>query len=134
MPTPATSISLAALSLRIALGAMWLSHSIILKLLTFGLAGFSGWMASQGLPSVLALPIVLAEIAGGILILIGWQGRWVSLALLPVLAGATWIHAGNGWVFTASGGGWEYPLFLIAASLAHFFVGDGEFAARPSAA
>ena len=134
MQTPTQSISLAALVLRVALGAMWLSHSIVLKLLTFGLAGFSEWMASQGLPSILALPIVLAEAIGGVLILIGLQGRWVSLALIPVLAGATWIHAGNGWVFTANGGGWEYPLFLIGASLAHILVGDGQFAVRPATA
>jgi putative oxidoreductase len=42
---------------------------------------------------------------------------WVSLALVPVLGGALWAHAGNGWVFSNAGGGWEYPLFLIAASV-----------------
>jgi putative oxidoreductase len=34
-----------------------------------------------------------------------------------VLAGALWAHAGNGWVFSNAGGGWEYPLFLIAVSV-----------------
>lgn len=134
MQQPATSLSLAALALRLALGAMWISHSVVLKLLTFGLAGFSGWMAAQGLPAFLALPIVLAEAVGGLLILVGFHGRWVSLALLPVLAGATWIHAANGWVFTAAGGGWEYPVFLIAASVVHFLLGDGEHALKPAAA
>jgi putative oxidoreductase len=28
-----------------------------------------------------------------------------------------WVHSGNGWVFSASGGGWEYPLFLIIVSV-----------------
>ncbi|HEY8608191.1 MAG TPA: DoxX family protein [Noviherbaspirillum sp.] len=131
---PSQSSSLAALGLRVALGAMWLSHSVVLKLFTFGLAGFSGWMASQGLPAVLALPIVLAEAIGGVLILVGFHGRWVSLGLLPVLAGATWIHAANGWVFTATGGGWEYPVFLMAASVVHFLLGDGELAVKPAVA
>lgn len=31
--------------------------------------------------------------------------------------GAMWVHAGNGWVFNAPNGGWEYPLFLIVISL-----------------
>jgi putative oxidoreductase len=41
----------------------------------------------------------------------------VALALIPILLGATWVHAGNGWAFSAANGGWEYPVFLIAASL-----------------
>nr|WP_297352431.1 DoxX family protein [uncultured Caldimonas sp.] len=124
----------AALLLRLALGAMWVSHGLVLKLMTFGIDGFTGWMGLQGLPSMLAWPIVIAEIAGGIAIAVGFHGRWVSLALLPILLGATWIHAGNGWVFTAPNGGWEYPVFLVAASIAHFFLGDGAFAAKRSVA
>lgn len=120
----------AALLLRLALGAMWISHGLVLKLMTFGIEGFAGWMGSQGLPAMLAWPIVLAEIAGGVAIALGFHGRWVSLALLPILLGATYIHAGNGWVFTAPNGGWEYPVFLVVASIAHFFVGDGAFAAK----
>ena len=124
----------ASLLLRLALGAMWVSHGLVLKLMTFGIDGFTGWMGLQGLPSMLAWPIVIAEIAGGIAIAVGFHGRWVSLALLPILLGATWIHAGNGWVFTAPNGGWEYPVFLVAASIAHFFLGDGAFAAKRSVA
>ena len=120
----------AALLLRLALGAMWISHGLVLKLMTFGIDGFTGWMGSQGLPAMLAWPIVVAEIAGGVAIALGFHGRWVSLALLPILLGATYIHAGNGWVFTAPNGGWEYPVFLVVASIAHFFLGDGAFAAK----
>jgi len=42
------------------------------------------------------------------------------------------VHAGNGWLFTAANGGWEYPAFLIAASLAHVLIGDGALALRPA--
>lgn len=116
--------------LRISLGLMWLTHGLVLKLMTFGIAGLSGWLATQGLPAALAWPLVLAEIGGGLLILLGVHGRWVSLALLPILVGATAIHAGNGWVFSNANGGWEYPLFLLAASLAHVLLGDGAFALK----
>jgi putative oxidoreductase len=52
----------------------------------------------------------------------------VSLALIPILIGATWVHIGNGWVFSAANGGWEYPVFLIAVSLVQSLLGDGAYA------
>lgn len=124
----------AAALLRAALGTMWLSHAW-LKLGVFTMAGFAGFLAQQGLPTALAWPVVLAEVAGGVLILAGWHGRWASIALLPVLAGATLVHAANGWVFSAANGGWEYPVFLAAMSLVHALLGDGAWAlGRASAA
>jgi putative oxidoreductase len=118
------------LVLRLALGGMWLSHGLVLKLLTFGMAGLGAWLQSTGLPAALAWPLTLAEIAGGVLILAGWHGRLVSALLIPILLGATWIHAGNGWVFTNANGGWEYPVFLLFATVAHVLIGDGAYALR----
>jgi putative oxidoreductase len=126
--------SLAASVLRVSLGLMWLSHAIILKLMTFGIAGLAAWMGTQGFPPALAWPLVIAETIGGTLILLGIHGRWASLALLPVLFGAIVVHAGNGWVFTSPNGGWEYPVFLAIASIVHFLLGDGEGALVPSRA
>ena len=125
---------IAASLLRIALGLMWLSHAIVLKLMTFGMAGLAAWMGTQGFPPALAWPLVIAETVGGTMILLGIHGRWASLALLPVLFGAIAIHAGNGWVFTSPNGGWEYPVFLAIASVVHFLLGDGEVALQPSRA
>lgn len=122
----------AAALLRLALGSMWLSHAW-LKYGVFTMAGFSGFLAQQGLPTALAWPVLLAEAAGGVLILLGAGGRWVSLALMPILAGATLVHAGNGWVFTAPNGGWEYPVFLMAMSLVHALLGDGRWTLRLNA-
>lgn len=117
-----------AFLLRLALGLMWLSHALVLKLLTFGIPGLSAWLGSVGLPPAMAWPLVVVETAGGLLVLLGWHGRWASLALLPILLGATVLHWPNGWVFTAPNGGWEYPVFLALASLAHVLVGDGALA------
>lgn len=122
----------AATLLRFSLGAMWISHAL-LKLLVFGIAGFGGFLASQGMPAFAAWPVVLLELAGGTLILLGFHGRIVSL-LLPVLAGATLVHIGNGWVFSNPNGGWEYPVFLIAMSLVHGLLGDGAFSLRSAQA
>jgi putative oxidoreductase len=103
--------------LRISLGVMFLAHSVVLKLFTFGLAGTAGYFASIGLPASLAYVVFAAEAIGGALLIANVATAWVSLALIPVLAGAFWVHAGNGWVFSAAGGGWEYPLFLILVSV-----------------
>ena len=102
--------------LRISLGVMFLAHSVVLKLFTFGLAGTAGYFASLGLPASFAYFVFAAEAIGGALLIANVATGWVSLALIPVLAGAFWVHAGNGWVFSAAGGGWEYPLFLIVVS------------------
>ncbi|HCY63877.1 MAG TPA: hypothetical protein DHV59_13835 [Oxalobacteraceae bacterium] len=123
----------AAFLLRLALGTMWISHAL-LKLLVFTMPGFQGFLASQGMPAFMAWPVVVMELAGGILIVLGLHGRIVSLALLPVLAGATLAHIGNGWVFSAPNGGWEYPVFLMAASFVHLLLGDGAFAVKTAAA
>jgi putative oxidoreductase len=103
--------------LRVSLGVMFLAHSVVLKLFTFGLAGTAGYFASIGLPAGLAYVVFAAEAIGGALLIANVATAWVSLALIPVLAGAFWVHAGNGWVFSAAGGGWEYPLFLIVTSV-----------------
>lgn len=116
------------LGLRLALGTMWLSHGLVLKLMTFGIAGLAGWLQSIGLPAALAWPLTVAEILGGVLILAGWHGRVVSTVLIPILVGAIWVHAGNGWVFTNAQGGWEYPAFLLIASFTHVLLGDGAYA------
>jgi putative oxidoreductase len=122
-------ISYAALLLRLSLGTMWISHAL-LKLLVFTMPGFETFLANQGMPTIIAWPVVLLELGGGLLILLGLHGRFVSLALLPILAGATLAHSGNGWVFSAPNGGWEYPVFLSAVSLVHALLGDGDYALK----
>lgn len=115
--------------LRVSLGAMYLAHSIVLKLLTFSLAGTADYFESISLPGWLAYVTFAAEAVGGVLLVLGIQARWVALALTPALLGAIiWAHAGNGWVFNAPGGGWEYPLYLIVLSVAQALLGDGAFA------
>jgi len=102
-----------AITLRISLGIMFLAHSVILKYFTFTLAGTATYFASIGLPSGLAYIVFALEAVGGVLLVLGFQTRWVALGLMPVLLGAMWAHIGNGWVFSAANGGWEYPLLLI---------------------
>ena len=54
----------------------------------------------------------------------------VSLTLIPVLLGATWVHLGNGWLFSAEGGGWEFPLFWAFIQGTSALLGSGAYAVR----
>jgi putative oxidoreductase len=103
--------------LRVALGIMFIAHSVVLKYFTFTLAGTAQYFASIGLPGFLAYVVFALEAVGGVLLVLGIRTRWVALGLVPVLLGAAWVHVGNGWVFNAPNGGWEYPVFLIVISL-----------------
>jgi putative oxidoreductase len=117
----------AALMLRVALGAMFIAHAL-LKYYVFTLPGTAQFFQALGLPGALAYATFWAELAGGALILAGMYSRWAAVALIPILVGATWAHLGNGWVFTAANGGWEYPAFLTVAAAALALLGDGRFA------
>ena len=117
----------AALVLRVSLGVMFIAHAL-LKYFVFTLPGTAQFFASIGLPGILGYVTFGAELIGGILLIAGVGTRIVSLALVPILLGATWAHAGNGWLFTAPNGGWEYPVFLAAAALAQVLLGDGRYA------
>lgn len=120
--------------LRISLGVMFIAHGVVLKLFTFGLAGTAGFFESIGLPGFLAYVVFGMEAVGGILLVLGVRTREVSAALIPVLAGALWVHSGNGWVFSNANGGWEYPAYLIVLSAAQVLLGEGAFALGKSKA
>ena len=117
----------AALILRLGLGVMFIAHGL-LKVLVFTMPGTVGFFESQGFPGFLAYVTVIGEVGGGAALVLGIQVRWISLALVPILLGAAKVHMGNGWLFTAQGGGWEYPVFLVFATLALALLGNGAYA------
>jgi putative oxidoreductase len=127
----ATTAPYGIMLLRVALGVMWIAHAL-LKLVVFTLPGTAAFFETVGLPGFLAYPVFAAELIGGVVILLGIYARYFSLILLPILLVATWVHFPNGWVHTSPNGGWEFPLFLVIASLAHGLLGDGAYALKPS--
>jgi putative oxidoreductase len=129
MSTDARAVTAGATVLRLTLGAMYVSHAWF-KITAFGVMGFAGWLDSLGLPAFMAAPVIALELAGGILLVTGFYARYVSIALLPILAVATWVHAPNGLIFSNANGGWEYPVFLMIASVVQALIGDGAFALR----
>jgi putative oxidoreductase len=129
-PSP-SSTELGITVLRLSLGVMWISHAL-LKWFVFTLPGTAQYFASIGFPGFLAYPVFAAELLGGLALLLGFYARQAALALMPVMTVVAWVHRPNGWVHTSPGGGWEYPVFLVAASLALWLLGDGAAALRRS--
>ena len=124
--TPSRS-DLAATLLRLVLGVVLLAHGL-LKVFVFTLPGTAGFFASVGFPGWAAYPVTAFEVLGGLALILGLRSSVVAAAAVPVLIGALSVHLGNGWVFSAKGGGWEYPLVLVMLSAAVALLGDGAYA------
>ena len=73
-------MSYGVLLLRLALGTMFIAHSVVYMLLTLTLAGTVKFFASIGLPPWIAYATILAEALGGLFLIYrpaGW--RWPCL-------------------------------------------------------
>lgn len=127
--------AIAALVLRVSLGVMFIAHAL-LKLFVFTLPGTAQFFDSLGLPGFLGYAVFAAELVGGVLLVLGVKVRVVALALVPIMLGATWAHLGNGWLFSAKGGGWEYPAFWTVTLAVQALLGEGAYAlsAKPAPA
>lgn len=121
-------IAYATALLRVSLGVMFLAHSVILKYHTYTLAGTAAYFESIGLPGTSAYLVFWIEVIAGLALVLGVGTRMATMAVLPVLLGALWVHLGNGWVFSQPNGGWEYPLYLVVLTVTQFILGSGAFA------
>ncbi|RKS87653.1 putative oxidoreductase [Orbus hercynius] len=119
-------IDLAALTLRAALGIMFLAHGFT-KLLVFTPAGTAAYFESLGFPAVMAYLTILFEIGGGLLLLLGIFTQLIAMLTVIQMIVISYIHADNGWSFSNTGGGWEYPAFMALTALALVLLGNGRF-------
>ena len=115
---------------RVTLGIVLIAHSAYLKGVVFTLPGTAAFFASIGLPGWLAYVVFVIETVAGAMLVVGWQSRAAAVAIVPVLLGATWAHWSAGWLFTNSGGGWEYPALLAVLAVAQAFLGYASYALK----
>ena len=102
-----------------SIGAIFIVHS----LKKFD-PGWQEWLMSIGIPPELQLPIALAELIGGILLIAGVLTRITGSIFAVILLGAIFhIRWENG--FFVSKGGWEWDLVMLAAVLAIIAAGPG---------
>ena len=86
---------------------------------------WNSWLfCSLGLLSFAAY-LTIFELAAGLALIAGIQTRLASALSVPILMGATIIHLNNGWLFSAEGGGWEFPASLTVIAIALVFTGSG---------
>jgi putative oxidoreductase len=120
------NVDAALLILRVVLGVIMLYHGYP-KITDFGATaeGFAGM--GIPLPTVSAAFSTLAEVGGGILLLLGVATDIAGLLIaIDMLGAITFVHAKNG--FSVAEGGVEWPLALLAMALAIALAGPGRFA------
>lgn len=122
----------AALTLRIALGLLFLAHAG-LKIFVFTPAGTAGFFGSLGLPGWLAYVTIAWELAGAAALILGIWPRLAAIAMIPVLLGSIFtVHGAAGFFFNNPNGGWEFPAFWIVGLIVLALTGDGAMALRPT--
>lgn len=125
------SVALGLLIIRIIVGLTFAGHGAQ-KLFGwfggYGLKGTGSWMDSIGLkPGVLiALLAGLAELAGGLLFVLGfWMVPAAVLLVLTMLGAILSVHRKNGYWVTQNG--MEYNVVLIAVAIGLALIGAGDY-------
>ena len=124
-----TSSTWVTLPLRLALAAVFMAHGAQKVLGSFGGKGFNTWISGVApfsfmRPAWLWLAAAaLAELVGGMLILLGLLTRVVAFFLVCVMVTAI---VGKHWGSFFAPAGMEYPLSLLAMCLALLIAGGGQ--------
>ena len=119
--------SLGVSLIRIHFGIILFAHGW-LKFYVFGIGGTVGYFASLGLPPFIAYLVIFGELFGGLALVLGVQSRLAALLAMPIVLGAGIFSIENGWVHSATGGGWEYAASLTVISIALVLMGSGRYA------
>lgn len=113
--------------LRIVTGAIFLAHGW--QKMESGIPGVAGFLGGLGFPApeFFAVVLIIAEVGGGILLILGAWTHWVAkiLAFVALVALVT-VHLKNG--FTGPGG-YEFILLILAASVSLMITGAGKWSA-----
>ncbi len=118
------NLDLALLVLRVVLASVMLAHGLP------KLTGFSatvGFFTSSNFPAptLSAAYATLAEVGGGVLILLGVAMDIAGLLIAVDMLGAiVLVHFKNGF---GGPGGWEFPFTLLGVTLALVFAGPGAY-------
>jgi putative oxidoreductase len=119
-----------AFVLRCAIGIDWVAHALLKPYR--GMETHAALLAKNGIWPQLAWPTFGIELLGGVMIILGIYSRYWATLLTVFLLTVVWIKWPVGWLYSYSGGGWEYPLFWGFVQSAYVLVGEGAFALYPA--
>jgi len=85
--------------------------------------GFAEWLVSIGVPAEMQIPIALAELVSGTLLLVGVLSR-ISASLLSIILLGAIFYVKKASNLTGEGG-YQIDLILLAACLAMIAIGPG---------
>ena len=106
------------MGLRSAVGVIFILHGMM----KFN-PGFANALPNMGLPPEMQIPIALAEVVPGILLIIGVLSRFSGALLSIIMIGAI-FHVKGAQSMTGDGGV-EIDVILLAASLVIMIAGPG---------
>ncbi len=105
--------------IRAVIGSTFIVHSIK----KFN-PSWQEWLISIGIPPEMQLPIALAELIGGIFLLVGILTRITGAIFAVIVLGAIfYIKWENG--FLVAEGGWEWDLAMLSMILLIIAIGSG---------
>ena len=121
--------------IRLVLGLVFFAHGAQKMLGWFGGYGFSGTLSAfsaSGMPTPLALLVILTEFFGSVALICGAFARVASGAIALLMPGAiAMVHAHFGfymnWFGQQKGEGFEYHLLAIGLAVAVLVRGAGSF-------
>lgn len=126
----------AATVARLALGLMILPHGLQKAFGMFGGYGFEGTMGfftgTLGIPTAFAFLAIVAEVAGGLGLILGAVGRVAAFGVgMVMVVAALTVHLPNGFFMNWGGGmpagaeGWEFHLLAAALAVIVMLRGSG---------
>jgi putative oxidoreductase len=124
--TDSNRLDLALAVLRVIVGVVFIAHGGQ-KLFVFGLGGVTSGFAGMGIPAatIVAPLVALVEFLGGLALVTGLLTRLAALGLAIDMVGAiALVHLPNGFFGPK---GFEFPLSLLAASVALAIAGAGRY-------
>jgi putative oxidoreductase len=104
--------------LRVVVALLLLVHGVMRVRLGI-VDDFGGFLSLNQIPlgNVLAWTITVVEIAGGLILVLGYWVVWLcGWFIIQLVAGVFLVHAKDGWFVVGAGrNGMEYSVMLIAA-------------------
>jgi putative oxidoreductase len=131
---------LGATVLRIMLGVVYIAHGwYVYDVFTSdALSAMINRRLGMAVGDFVTSYLLLAHFGGGVMMILGVFTRWAAMANLPIMLGAVVVFQFEQGFFLhgviidaarnkAEVAGYEYALFVLAATLAQCFLGTGTF-------